>query len=222
MSRSSEAGPDVTPATMSQVEGAFQPIAGAEALVLAAGAGRRFGGGKLLAPWRGRPLIQHAVEIALRAPVERVVVVLGCDADALRIALEPVQSPRLGIVFNAQWKAGLSTSLIVGLDHLAPATRHVVVFLGDMPLVPVDHAERLLAALIAGAPAALVRCAGKPAHPVAFSRSLFGVLRELTGDRGGRDRLESTEGVTFIDSTDAGSCFDVDRPSDLAIPASPR
>lgn len=194
----------------------LHPIAGAEALVLAAGAGRRFGGGKLLAPWRGRPLILHAVETALRAPVERVNVVLGCDADAVAGALAPIRDARLATVLNAHWDDGLSSSLKVGLDHLAPATRHVVVFLGDMPVVPPDLAGRLLTALEAGAPAALVRCGGRPAHPVAFSRTRFGRLRDATGDRGARHLLERTDGTVFIDTHDIAGCFDIDRPSDLS------
>jgi len=57
------------------------------AIVLAAGAGSRFGGGKLVAPLAGRPLVAHAVTAAVASGIERVVVVLGADADAVESAL---------------------------------------------------------------------------------------------------------------------------------------
>lgn len=47
------------------------------ALVLAAGAGRRFGGDKLSAEFRGMPLVHHAIRAARAAPVDRVIVVCG-------------------------------------------------------------------------------------------------------------------------------------------------
>ena len=49
-------------------------------LVLAAGAGTRFGGRKQLAELDGRPLLEHAVQAMTAAPVGRVVVVLGALA----------------------------------------------------------------------------------------------------------------------------------------------
>ena len=49
-------------------------------LVLAAGAGSRFGGPKQLAPLAGRPLLEHALRAAAAAPVDRVVVVLAARA----------------------------------------------------------------------------------------------------------------------------------------------
>ncbi|OYX93937.1 MAG: molybdopterin-guanine dinucleotide biosynthesis protein A, partial [Caulobacter sp. 35-67-4] len=51
------------------------------AIILAAGLGSRFGGGKLLAPFRARPLIAGALESALTAPVGLVVIALGDDPD---------------------------------------------------------------------------------------------------------------------------------------------
>ena len=60
----------------------------AAGLILAAGAGTRFGEQtKQLADLRGKPLLQHAVD-AMNAALPRAVVVLGHDADAIRAAVD--------------------------------------------------------------------------------------------------------------------------------------
>ena len=50
------------------------------ALVLAAGFGSRFGGGKLMTPWRSGVLLDGALAAAFAAPVGAVHVVVGADA----------------------------------------------------------------------------------------------------------------------------------------------
>jgi CTP:molybdopterin cytidylyltransferase MocA len=51
--------------------------AGIGALVLAAGSGSRFGGGKLLAPIGGRPVLQRVLDTIAGAGIDDVDVVLG-------------------------------------------------------------------------------------------------------------------------------------------------
>ncbi|MCJ2184388.1 NTP transferase domain-containing protein, partial [Novosphingobium sp. 1949] len=105
------------------------PAARYAAIVLAAGAARRFGSDKLSAPLEGEPLVFHAIRTARLAPVERVIVVAHC---ALAIGdwpgTPPVEPVRLA-------SDALATSLRAGL---AAAQAHgaldgVFVFLGDMP-----------------------------------------------------------------------------------------
>jgi molybdenum cofactor cytidylyltransferase len=200
----------------SPLESIPQLIPGSEALVLAAGAGSRFGGGKLLADWRGRPLIVSSVATALQAPVEHVTVVLGFEADAVAATLAPIRDLRLRIVANVEWELGLSSSLRAGLESLPETARYAVIFLGDMPLVPGGVAAQLLAVLKAGAPVALTRCEGLPAHPVAFNRTLFDRLCRLDGDGGARRVIAEIEGAVFCDVADHGSLFDVNYRVDLS------
>ncbi|HAD18569.1 MAG TPA: molybdenum cofactor cytidylyltransferase, partial [Erythrobacter sp.] len=84
---------------------------GCHAIVLAAGAGSRFGGGKLLAPFRGRPLIYWSVAAALSSRVTTVTAVLGARADDVAAALAPFPDRRLSLVRCRHWEEGLSASL---------------------------------------------------------------------------------------------------------------
>jgi molybdenum cofactor cytidylyltransferase len=63
-------------------------LKGWSALVLAAGAGRRFGGSKLLAPLAGAPVIRRTVEAVLTAGLQDVVVATGAEHEAIAAALE--------------------------------------------------------------------------------------------------------------------------------------
>src|SRR5690349_20876173 len=81
-------------------------------VVLAAGAGTRFGGGKLLAILDGRPILQHVLDAVHPLAADRCVVVLGADAVRLDDVIgwrdeERVVNPDLG--------AGLASSLRLGV-----------------------------------------------------------------------------------------------------------
>lgn len=185
------------------------------AIVLAAGAGERFGGAKLLAPLHGEALVARAVSAALATRVETVTVVLGARAEEVAQCLAPLAEPRLSIVECGNWTEGLSASLRCGLASLPKGARAALVFLGDMPNVNPALADEVLAAVIDGAPAALPEFAGMPGHPVAISSALFGRLEKLAGDRGARAVLERVPGAIRIETHDPGCVQDVDSRRDL-------
>lgn len=189
--------------------------AGRHAIVLAAGAGTRFDGAKLLAPLDDRPLIGWAVAAALGARVETVTAVLGARADRVRDALEAFDDPRLRNVVCEDWAEGLSASLRCGLAALPDDSRAVAIFLGDMPRCSAAVADAMLERVLAGAPAAMPEFAGRPGHPVAIAPQLFGALGNLSGDRGARAVLEATPGIVRIAVDDPGCIEDVDARADL-------
>jgi molybdenum cofactor cytidylyltransferase len=116
------------------------------------------------------------------------------------------------------WAEGLAASLRRGVEALPPGSEGLLLFLGDMPLSPPAVGDRALAALKAGAIAVEPVHAGAPAHPVGLSSRLYDALRTLSGDAGARQLLRTLTGVARIETDDAGSVFDVDRPGDLANP----
>lgn len=175
------------------------------AIVLAAGAGERFGGGKLAAALAGRPLLDHAVQAALASPAAEVIVVGRPET--------PVPAgPKFRLVTLAS--VALSDSLRAGLAAAGDA-KGAFIFLGDMPLVPADTAERL-AAVIGEAPAAVPEWRGRPGHPVLLARSAFALVDGLSGDEGLGRLLRGLAGVVRISVGDEGVVLDVDRPEDLS------
>ena len=187
-------------------------MSGVHALVLAAGSGSRFGGGKLMAPWRGGVLIDGALAAAFAAPVEAVHVAAGADQ---RVAAH-AQARGARIVQARDHALGLSASLKAGIAALPPDAAGVLVFLGDMPLVPHAVLTPLVQAIAAGAPAAAPTFEGRIGHPAALSAGLFAEVMGLQGDRGATAVLEGLgEALARIPAPGAGVLTDVDRPEDL-------
>lgn len=191
-----------------------------EAIVLAAGAGSRFGGRKLTAPWRGGVLLDGALAAAFAAPARSVLVVTGADPDVERVAIDFAdkrgEGARLRLVHAADFATGMSASLKTGIAALPSDADGVFVFLGDMPRVP--HAVPLLLAssLKKGILAAAPTFEGRRGHPVLFSRDLFTPLLELAGDEGARKVLSSLGSfIAEIPCYDPGILLDIDRPDDL-------
>lgn len=191
-----------------------------EAIVLAGGAGSRFGGGKLTHPWRGGALIDGALAAAFAAPARSVTVVTGADANveaAAQAYAERAGEPgRLRIVHCAGHAEGMGATLRAGVASLPPDAAGAFVFLGDMPAIPPAILPALAEALAAGAPAAAPRFEGQRGHPVLFSAALFPQLKALTGDQGAREVLRALGAKLALVETDApGVRVDIDQPSDL-------
>jgi CTP:molybdopterin cytidylyltransferase MocA len=187
---------------------------GVSAIVLAAGSGSRFGGGKLLAPYRGRPLIEAVLASLRDAPVDETVVVVGADAESLRAVCEPYG---VRIVENPDWTQGQSTSVLAGLKALGADVRAAVVLLADQPLVGAGAIERLVEAFEEGAKVAVATYGGRPRNPVLFSREVWPVLEtELWGDEGARPFLRRRpELVRPVQCDGVGDPADVDTAEDL-------
>jgi molybdenum cofactor cytidylyltransferase len=192
-----------------------------EAIVLAAGAGRRFGGRKLLAPFEGRPLITGALDAAFAAPVRQVRLAIDDDVELSTIAGDHARSlgrgRDLSVIAVEGAAEGMGASLRTAVAALPSDTTGVFVFLGDMPRVPPGLAQALAKALTNRFDLAAPRFEGRRGHPVLFGRAWFPALLGLTGDAGARDLLaRGGERLALVDTPDSGVLFDVDRPEDLA------
>jgi CTP:molybdopterin cytidylyltransferase MocA len=186
--------------------------------VLAAGASRRFGDGpKQLARFAGRPLIEHPVAaLAAARSVQRTVVVLGHEAEAIRrdAELAPAEP-----VIAGDWENGQSAALRAAVAAAGPDAAVLVVVLGDQPLI----APAAIDAVVAGAGERPARACyrSRPGHPVAIPRCFFADLREVEGDRGARGVLAGL-GIRPIDCDGLGSAADVDTVADIAALADRR
>jgi hypothetical protein len=93
-------------------------------IVLAAGASHRFGQNKLLIPLGGHAVLYHALQAALTAPLDPVILVLGYECDKALQALEELRgSPKLRVLKNshwAQWSGGIAQAGLSCCTHPHP------------------------------------------------------------------------------------------------------
>lgn len=193
-------------------------MTGVHAVVLAAGAGARFGGSKLTAACGDGVLLNAALRTACDAPVDGVVVVTGAHADAVGAAVEAFAWTRpVRTVFCADHALGMSASLRCGLGALPADAAGAFIVLGDMPRIPVGLTDRLFDAIANGARAAAPSIDDRLGHPVLISRALFAAFSGDAGDGGGGRILRGLgDALARVPVTDDGVLTDVDTPADLA------
>lgn len=183
-------------------------------LVLAAGAGRRFGGPKALVAFGGELLVERAVRVLTAGGCAPVVVVLGAGADEVeaRADLRGAQ-----VVLAAGWAEGMGASLRAGLAAAATSAGAVVVALADQPLVGAEAVRRLRTAWVGGALAAVGTYDGQPRNPVLLDRAIWPeVVAAAVGDVGARGWLRThPDRVTAVPCDGTGDPADLDTPSDL-------
>lgn len=177
-------------------------------LVLAAGAGRRFGGPKALARTPdGEPWLHLAVAALHGAGCAPVTVVLGGAAEQAR-SLVPVDA---AAVVAEDWAEGLSASLRAGLDAL-DGEDAVLITLVDLPGLPAAACTRLLAEPLDGTSLRQATYAGTPGHPVLIGRDHWAAVRAAVhGDRGAGGYLASA-GAEQVECGDLFTGTDVDHP----------
>jgi nicotine blue oxidoreductase len=184
-------------------------------LVLAAGAGRRFGRPKAAVRYDGVPLVERAVATLRAGGCDDVVVVLGASADDVRavVSLDGVR-----VVVNDRWETGMASSLRAGLSACAGSDAALVVLV-DQPDVTADVVARLIQAWATGdRPAAVAAYRGVARNPAVFGKSVWDdVCAGVAGDAGAREWLRAnTSLVTAVEVGDIGSFADIDTPDDLA------
>jgi molybdenum cofactor cytidylyltransferase len=179
-------------------------------VVLAAGAGKRFGSSKQLAELDGRPLLEHSIRALVGSPVERVVVVLGASAEQVIARVDPQGAE---LVVCERWDEGQSASLACGLGRLSDCEA-VVITLGDQPRLASESIRRVLDARGEGVDAVRASYGGLPGHPVVLERHLFDRMRDVSGDHGARNLLQSVHMIQ-VPCDDLGGGEDVDTPAQL-------
>jgi CTP:molybdopterin cytidylyltransferase MocA len=164
------------------------------AIVLAAGAGTRFGGPKQ------RLLLPLVLERLRQTSVRDIVVVGGAyQLDEIEEVL---------VVECPEWERGPGASLRCGLAALPAGTEAAVIVLADGPRLAPEAVERVVAAWRAGA-GELVAAAydGERGHPLVVGRALW----DSVPDEG----LRAHEPL-LVPCDDLGPPGDVDTVEELA------
>jgi molybdenum cofactor cytidylyltransferase len=192
------------------------------AVVLAAGASRRFGSDKLL-----HPVTRHGVTLPLAAHSllpwlytfrhATVVVRPGAEAfcDEIEAALGVTKAAAICWEFCEDAAEGMAASLACGV-YANRAAAGWLIGLADMPAVPLAAIAGVRNALLGGAGLVAPVCDGRRGHPVGFAARYREELLVLQGDAGARRLLErDSSDVMHIETGDDGVLADIDVPDDI-------
>ena len=186
------------------------PVVG---LLLAAGRGSRFGGGKLLHTLPdGAPMgVRSAMNLKVSLPMS-IALVRPEDAE-LRHLLEGVG---IECVVCERAREGMGATIACGVRVTSDAAGWVIA-LGDMPHIDPKTIESVGKAIVAGAEIVAPSVAGIRGHPVGFSASFRKSLLALSGDVGARGIVAAIlHRLTTIVCKDQGILADIDTPADLS------
>lgn len=187
------------------------------AVILAAGLSSRMGPrNKLVAQVGGKPLLRRVAEAATASAANPVVLVTGNDPEMIEaiVAGMPVTISR-----NADFRMGLSTSLIRGINALPDDCDGAVILLGDMPGVTAPLIDKLIAAFAPeeGRAICVATHRGKRGNPVLWGRQFFADIRRLEGDVGAKSVIAANqELVCDVEIESDAPLVDIDTPEELA------
>ncbi len=190
-----------------------QPASHAAGLVLAAGAGSRYGQPKALVhDAAGHSWLRHTIDVLTASGCSPVIVVLGARGAEAAALLTPAAS--VLVVQATDWADGLSASLRAGLlcalDQ--PGLTSVAVVPVDVPDLNQATIERMIGTSTETT-LRQARFAGQPGHPVVIGRAHWEpLIAGATGDSGAGPYLRS-HAAEAVECGDLGTGVDVDRPN---------
>ncbi|MCG7980173.1 MAG: nucleotidyltransferase family protein [gamma proteobacterium symbiont of Clathrolucina costata] len=181
-------------------------------ILLAAGAGRRFGGHKLLHPLPSGELVGVAAAHNLVTALPNTLAIVR--PDDVRLA-ERFEALGLSVLENALVEQGMGRSLAIGIGASADAAGWVVA-LADMPWIAPETIRSVVQALVQGAAIAAPAFQGRRGHPVGFGRQWGDRLQALQGDHGARHLLQAhANELILLPTEDPGVLLDIDQQGDL-------
>ena len=181
-------------------------------VMLAAGRSERFGAAKLLAKYRGKPLLHHALSAAQGACPGKVCLVVGHNAHEVGDSAAGLADR---VITNDRYATGIGSSIACGVRACREQSDAILIMLADQPLVSSSHLVELVNRW-AGKQNEIIasRFSGISGPPVLFASALFDQLEDLRGDVGAREILHRSSSILrTVEFEDAS--IDIDTPEDL-------
>ena len=160
-------------------------------VILAGGASTRLGRPKQLLQYHGKTLLNHAVNEAINAKADAVVVILGKNADLFE---GEIDNQEVSVVINKNWKEGMASSVRLGLDtllKLKPYIDAVILMVCDQPHISSSVLNELITKQQKTTKQIVTCNYGESIGPPAlFHKKYFRDLAKLNGDVGARNIIE--------------------------------
>ncbi len=184
-------------------------------IVLAAGESRRMGQTKQLLAWEGKTILRQVLENLLHSRLDEVILVLGHEAERI---LKMVDTRKIKVVINKNYRKGMITSIQEGLTALHEQTEAFFIVLADQPGIGPEVFDLLIGEFKRATPQkniVLPTYRGRRGHPALFSVKYREEALRLKGDVGFRQILqEHPEDILAVEMDSDSVLQDIDTPDD--------
>jgi molybdenum cofactor cytidylyltransferase len=183
-------------------------------IILAAGNSLRFGSSKQLLHFNNKTLLQHAIDEAVDAGAEPVIVVSGANADEIS---KDINREQIQVILNERWQEGMASSIVAGM-HAAITYNNdiekIIIAVSDQPFVSSSLFKQLYKTQEEGVQH-IIACAYADTigTPALFTQKYFDALLNLNGDEGAKKiLLANKDDVATIDFPQGN--IDIDTQKD--------
>ncbi|SFZ92769.1 molybdenum cofactor cytidylyltransferase [Flaviramulus basaltis] len=185
-------------------------------LILAAGSASRMGRIKQLLPYNNSTFLQIAIKNALESKANNVYCVLGANLETIQ---KEVKTDKVTFIRNPNWKEGLSSSIVVGVEYLLAGKTEidaVLIMLADQPHVDSKYIDELIK-LHENNKNKIVASTyeNKKGVPAIFPSNNFNNLLKLKGDKGAKLLLNNPQQNIITPELKSFEILkDIDTPKD--------
>jgi len=179
-----------------------------DAIILAAGLSKRMGADKMGLEISGQTVLSRAITEVVKSALNKIVVVTRYSADFNQpVKCSDDLPPRLVSIVNNNSEFGMSYSIKLGLASISSETDAAMIILADQVRLNFSVINSLVSASLQN-PGKIIAptIKGRRTNPVIFPSNLFVELKQITGDRGGREILASNSGM--LKTVEFGETYD--------------
>ena len=186
------------------------------AILLAAGQSKRlFNQNKLIKNYKGKPLINHAVQSIIKSKIEKLIIVLGFEY--LKVNKKINKNKKIKFVINHNYKKGIYSSIKYGLKKISNKSDGFIIVQADMPEIGKNILNKLYKEIKTNKKEIFVPIKNnKIGNPIGFKLSMINQLKKISGKRGAKFIIKRNRTkIKYIRTKSLGIFKDIDLIKDF-------
>ena len=186
------------------------------AILLAAGQSKRlFNQNKLIKNYKGKLLINHAVQSIIKSKIEKLIIVLGFEY--LKVKKKINKNKKIKFVINHNYTRGIASSIKCGLKKISNKSDGFIIVQADMPKISKNILNKLYKEIKTNKKEIFVpRKNNKIGNPIGFKLSMINQLKKISGNRGAKFIIQKNKSkIKYIRTKSLGIFKDIDLNKDF-------
>ena len=186
------------------------------AILLAAGQSKRlFNQNKLIKNFKGKLLVNYAVQSIIKSKIEKLIIVLGFEY--LKVKKKINKNKKIKFVINHNYTRGIASSIKCGLKKISNKSDGFIIVQADMPEIGKNILNKLYKEIKTNKKEIFVpRKNNKIGNPIGFKLSMINQLKKISGNRGAKFIIKKNKSkIKYIRTKSLGIFKDIDLNKDF-------